>query len=151
MISLKGLDKAEVLAALYNASKPQGRGFLKYAPEPITREEAAVLLEDRTSFDYLQGQVIKVDLSGDGFDPWGYDRDNGQGMAQAAIKQIGDEAALSRMHAFGLSSSIEDVERQIGEETVSEERDGILYVTMGLADVDGTLAEAVEKAKKGSG
>lgn len=148
-ISLKGLDKAEVLAALYNASKPQGMGFIQYDPKPMTREEAAGLLEDRTSFDYLQGRVMKVHLGGDEFDPWLYDRDNGQGMAQSAIKQIGDEAALSRMHAFGLSSSIEDVEQQIGVESVVEERDGIPHIKLGLADVGGELSEAVDKAKEG--
>jgi hypothetical protein len=34
-IDLKGLNKAAVLAALYNASKPQGMGFLQYDPTPM--------------------------------------------------------------------------------------------------------------------
>ena len=88
-ISLEGLDRAEVLAALYNASRPQGMGFLAYAPEPMGKEEAQELLENGTYFDYLKGRVMKVDLSAHSFDPWLYDRDNGAGAAQRAISAIG--------------------------------------------------------------
>jgi hypothetical protein len=87
-ISLIGLDKAKVLAALYNASKPQGRGFMKYNPAPMTRETAEQLLQHGTYFDYLSGRVMKVDLSGDELDPWGYDRDNGQGAAKRVIAAL---------------------------------------------------------------
>src|SRR4030042_6086600 len=85
MISLVGLNKAAVLAALYNASKPQGMGFLHYNPAPMTVEEAEALLSEHSYFDYLGGRAIKVDLSGDYLDTWGYDRDNGQGAAKRAI------------------------------------------------------------------
>ena len=87
-ISLVGLDKAEVLAGLYNASKPQGLGFLHYDPKPMTVEEARALLVNQTYFDYLYGRVMKVDLSGDRLNPWGYDRDLGQGAAQRVIQTI---------------------------------------------------------------
>lgn len=40
MINIADLDKAEVLAALYNASKPQGMGFMHYDPAPMGVEEA---------------------------------------------------------------------------------------------------------------
>jgi len=85
MISLDGKNKAEVLAKLYNASKPLGRGMLQYDPTPMTTEEAEELLKKFTYFDYLKGRVMKVDLSGLAFDPWLYDRDNGQGAAERAI------------------------------------------------------------------
>lgn len=85
MISLKDKSKAEVLAKLYNASKPQGMGFLQFDPKPMTTEEAAELLQKSTYFDYLKGRVMKVDLSGDAFDPYLYNRDNGQGAAENAI------------------------------------------------------------------
>jgi len=90
-ISLIGLDKAEVLAALYNASKSQGLGSRHHDPKPITSKEAEVVLKQTTNFDYLQGRVMKVDLSGDTFDPWLYDRDNGQGAAEKAIAVISKE------------------------------------------------------------
>lgn len=87
-INLKGLNKAEVLAALYNASKPLGMGILHFDPAPMRAEEAESLLKGQTYFDYLKGRVMKVDLSGDELDPWLYDRDNGQGAAQRVIDSM---------------------------------------------------------------
>lgn len=43
-VSIAGLDKAEVLAALYNASIPLGLGKLQYNPRPMEPVEAAALL-----------------------------------------------------------------------------------------------------------
>lgn len=40
-------------------------------------------------FDYLKGRVMKVNLSGDEFDEWGYDRDNGSGAAHRALQRAG--------------------------------------------------------------
>jgi hypothetical protein len=88
MIDLTGLDKAEVLAALYNGSQPLGMGFLQYRTDAMTAEQARALLEKTKYFDYLYGRVMKVDLSGDTLDPWGYDRDNGQGAAEQVINSI---------------------------------------------------------------
>ena len=86
MIDLKGKNKAEVLAKLYNASHPQGMGFLHFSPEAMTTEEAQELLDGgQTYFDYLKGRVMKVDLSKDMLDPRLYDRDNGKGAAAAAL------------------------------------------------------------------
>jgi len=87
-IDLKGLDKAAVLAALFNASKPQGMGFMHYDPAPMTVEQAAELLKRSTYFDYLQGRVMKIELSDDTLDPWSYDRDNGEGAAAATIASL---------------------------------------------------------------
>ena len=98
MISLEGLKKADVLAALYNGSRPLGMGFLQYDPEPMTTEEAAECIVRHTSirfngepiiyFDYLKGRVMKVELAGDELDPRPYDRDNGPGAAALAIKSL---------------------------------------------------------------
>ena len=86
MIDLKNIDKAEVLAKLYNASHPLGLGFLHADSADMTKEEAGKLLDEgQTYFDYLKGRVMKVDLSKDEFDPRLYDRDNGQGAAAKAI------------------------------------------------------------------
>lgn len=94
-INIEGLDKAEVLAALYNASKQQGMGFThKRGALPMTKEEAAQELaaaqqpNGAAYFDYLHGRVMKVRLVGDQLDPWLYDRDNGQGAAERAINTL---------------------------------------------------------------
>jgi len=92
-ISLHGLNKAKVLAALYNASKPQGLGVLHYTPQDMSLEEAEWLLTQTNYFDYIAGRVMKTDLSGDVLDTWGYDRDNGDGAAQRALENAGIPAA----------------------------------------------------------
>lgn len=89
MIDIKGLNKAEVLAALYNNSKPQGLGFLHFDPKEMKAAEAEEILKQTTYFDYLKGRVMKVDLSSDdGFEEWLYDRDNGNGAAERAIDSL---------------------------------------------------------------
>jgi hypothetical protein len=88
MIDIKNKDKSRVLKALYNVSKPLGLGRLQFDPNPMTTEEAKQILDSgQTYFDYLKGRVMKVNLEGDSLDPWGFDRDNGQGAAAAAIEQ----------------------------------------------------------------
>lgn len=91
-IDITGLDKADVLAALYNASRPLGLGFLHYTPGDMPHEQAVALIGERAPhgsyFDYVQGRVIKVKLDDDSFDPWLYDRDNGQGAAERAVANV---------------------------------------------------------------
>lgn len=89
MVNIKGLDKARVLKSLYDHSHVQGSGFLEAVPDGVvTVEHCAGLLEKQTYFDYLYGRVLKVDLSGDGFDERLYDRDCGEGAAQRAVDSI---------------------------------------------------------------
>jgi hypothetical protein len=88
-IDISKLDKAEVLAALYNNSRQQGMGFLNVrGREPLTKEQAAELLKETTYFDYLAGRVMKFDLSGETLDPRLYDRDNGTGSAAMALEPL---------------------------------------------------------------
>lgn len=94
-ISLQGLDRAEVLAALYNASKPQGLGFLQARMVDMPKAEAAEYIKTHTRegpagraqcyFDYLLGRVMKVDIGGDVLRTFLYDRDNGPGAAFRAL------------------------------------------------------------------
>ncbi len=92
-ISIAGLNKADVLAALYNNSKVQGMGFLQAKPGQMGRAEAQQLLDQTDYFDYLHGKVMKVRIAGDELDTWGYDRDNGEGAAARAIAPLRMEAA----------------------------------------------------------
>ena len=97
-ISIQGLDKATVLAALYNASPPVGMGFLNPgARQQMTAEQAAQRIESAGSdlyFDYLQGRVMKIDLAGDAVDTRLYDRDNGQGSGARVIEALRDKKAV---------------------------------------------------------
>ena len=88
MIDIHKLDKVDVLISLYEHSKPQELGFLHETSVPMSREEATDFLQQTSYFDCLKGRIMKVDLSGDCFDPWLYDRDNGHGAAARAINSI---------------------------------------------------------------
>jgi hypothetical protein len=86
MLDISTFDRAEVLARLYNAAKPQGLGFLPFDPKPMTTEEAKAYLDaGQTRFDYLNGRVMKVNLSSPNLDNRLYDRDNGEGAAAEAL------------------------------------------------------------------
>ena len=89
MIDISGLDKGEVLFALYNASHYQGLSFLG-ATSNYTLADAKRDYEASPSkyFDYHYGKVLKVDLSEDSFDPRLFDRDCGEGAAAAAIEAL---------------------------------------------------------------
>lgn len=87
-IDITGIDKVKLLQALYNRAKPLGLGFLHFTPQPLTNEEALKLIvEYRGNFDYLNGRVMKVNLSGDTMSGQLFDRDNGEGEAQKAVAE----------------------------------------------------------------
>lgn len=90
MIDISKFTKAEVLAALFNASQQQGMGLWDTRGKlPMTNAQANEIICSRGPnnlyFDYLYGRVMKVDISGDTLDPTLYDRDNGPGAAGAAL------------------------------------------------------------------
>ena len=99
-IDLRGVENlAEVLVALYNASRPLGLGFLHYTPGDMELDEASRIMKRyegkdtaggiSSHFDYLKGRIMKVcigksmpmrvDL---------YDRDNGSGAAAQALSSV---------------------------------------------------------------
>jgi hypothetical protein len=98
-INIQGIDKAAVLAALYNAPHTQGMGVLSYTPQDMTIEEARELIKSQTVklgdgkeviyFDYVKGRVMKVRLDGDEFNESLYDRDNGNGASWKALEKAG--------------------------------------------------------------
>lgn len=152
-LSLAGLNKADVLAALYNASKPQGMGFMHYDPKPMTREEAEGLLKQTTYFDYLKGRVMKLNLEGDELDMRGYDRDNGQGAAERAIAELrstGDanSSSIQATHHVNTLEAAENVKGRLNEESRMEKGGGVVTLHLGLSDVADKLGPAVDEAVK---
>ena len=150
MISLVGLDKGAVLAALYNASRPQGMGFMAYDPTPMTPEEGNEILARTTYFDYLKGRVMKVELSGDTLDPWLYDRNNGPGAAQAAIdalKSSGVNAPeIQLQHQAGKAEAGRQAREGMRDPGGIEQDGPVAVVRLGLADMKDVLGPAVRKA-----
>ena len=101
IVDISGLDKAAVLAALFNASAPQGSGFLQagFGPQVMSLEDAQQMIkkypytlgttDQELDYDYVDGRPLKVKLDGDEFDSWGFDRDNGgPGSAQKVIDRL---------------------------------------------------------------
>lgn len=150
-ISLVGLDKAEVLAALYNRSQPQGMGFLHYTATPMTREEAAQCLETSQYFDYLKGRVMKVSLEGDELDPRLYDRDNGQGAAKQVIDELrrtGDTypETSELSHKENTRRMAEKARENMGISSGPVGGpDGIVTFQLGLGDVSEQLSPKIDQ------
>ena len=93
-MNIAGLNKAEVLIALYNRAKVQGMGFLSNNSNFVMNIEAAEkLLENKKYIDYLNGTVLKINLTGDELDTWLYNRDNGPNAAEDALKPLIEKMA----------------------------------------------------------
>jgi hypothetical protein len=87
-MNISKYNKAEILAALYNNSRPLGMGILHFDAKPMTTEEAELILKETQYFDYLKGRVMKIDLSGDELATHLYNRDNGTNAAEEVISQL---------------------------------------------------------------
>lgn len=88
-ISIRGLNKAALLAALFNNSRQQGMGFMHIEGRgAMTEAEASEILKTESDFGYLRGRVMKIDIGGDDVYPGLYDRDNGQGAVQRIVDKL---------------------------------------------------------------
>lgn len=93
-IDITGLNKAQLLAGLFNRARSQGWGFAVATDETMTVAQAsAIIKRDRKynedlHYDYVAGRSLKIYLGGNTFDPSNYDRDNGQGAAQSVIEAV---------------------------------------------------------------
>ena len=85
MINIKDLPKAQVLHALWHASKARGLVGGSFTIEDAQKE---IDKQPCLYFDYAAGHVIKCDLSKDEFDERLFDRVNGDGAAATAIENI---------------------------------------------------------------
>ena len=81
-------NKAEILAELYNNSRPLGLEILQYTSEDMKINEAEELLKKQTYFDYLNGRVMKIDLSTNDLRTDLYNRDNGFEAAEKIISKL---------------------------------------------------------------
>lgn len=105
-VDISGLDKAELLAALYNSSRQFGMGFIHASGQnDMTVEEARAMIDPksdpgpgllpweaedakRLKFDYVRGRVLKVRIDGDTMRTALYNRDIGHGAAEAVVKKL---------------------------------------------------------------
>ena len=154
LVDISGLDKAAVLATLYNGAAPQGMGYLQYDPQPMTTEEAQSILDKRrgcTYCDYMKGRLLKIDIAGDIINTRAYDEDNGEMAARRAIlglRETGnpDNYMTQMHHADAMSRSVRAVSRSMDQPSTHEVRDGMHVIELGLADMADVLAPAVKRA-----
>lgn len=150
-IDISTLDKGSVLAALYNASRPLGMGFMQYDPKPMQPEEATELLKHHTYFDYLKGRVMKLDFRGNVLRVDLYDRDNGSGAAQRAIEALQKSADVNNpkimeSHKDGTRAAAASARTALGKQSVMTTKSGLPVVEMGLADVADRLGPKINQA-----
>ncbi|KAL4994394.1 hypothetical protein BDV10DRAFT_189062 [Aspergillus recurvatus] len=89
-IYIGDLNKGDLIAALWSRSKPAAFFAMSGLPAPSFDKEDALRDAEKFgwTFDYLQGRVIKSDLSGNEVNPWGYDRDNGDGAFKEVVESL---------------------------------------------------------------
>lgn len=87
-VDISGLDKAELLVALFDESHQQGSGVYNDDSEGLPLDEAREMLENYDYFDYVKGRILKVDLSGDELNTSLYNRDNGAWAAEKVVDAV---------------------------------------------------------------
>lgn len=86
MISIQGLDKAKLLAALWNAASPSG---VSYTPSMMKREEAVLVLNKYGNiFTVLDGRKLWINLSGPQMSTEWYDKHNGHELSSWIVDYL---------------------------------------------------------------
>lgn len=88
MISIYGLDKAEVLVLLYNGARQMPFSTTPVEQRVLTIADARLILQEKQRFGSLRGRMLRVDLSDEKFDPTAYERINGKGQAVRMLKPL---------------------------------------------------------------
>ena len=130
MVDISGLDKAAVLATLFNASPPGGMGFIqaRFGPSIMTVEDAQQVINDggtddlgynrgKLRFGWLFGRPLGVDLNGGELNPWGFDPVNGG--TGTAKRFIDDLRANGRVN----SSELNDHRKKLLDERIIQTRE----------------------------
>lgn len=97
VIDISNKDRYEVLAALYNASTPVGKGFIEYNPVSWNKEMAEIYFENygrvdehtgNVSFKWILGRPVTCTFMDNLVYVGKYNRDNEEGLAQRAISTV---------------------------------------------------------------
>jgi hypothetical protein len=91
-MNIRGLDKAAVLMALFNASAQRGMGLLQTQGakdmDIFHARDLISTMDGDWYLDYLHGRVMKIDIGEDEVETYLYNRDNGIGAAERAVDAI---------------------------------------------------------------
>lgn len=88
IIQLGELEKASVLAALYNAAKPSIKELSSYDSTPMTYQEARAISFQQDRFDYIKGRIVLVIFVNSTFNSKLYDKNNGNNAAGKIIESL---------------------------------------------------------------
>lgn len=87
--NIAGLNKAELLKALYDNARCVGLGVLQAGHEMTLDEARALVAAGTNRFDYVHGKPLKVSLHGDTLERADlYDRDQGDGKAARIVAEL---------------------------------------------------------------
>lgn len=87
VIDITGIDKAELIAALYNASKTVGNSFLGKKILHMTPEHAQKYVNLKR-LDYLEGHLMKIDISQPMMSYEAYETAAGSGTVWAIVTNL---------------------------------------------------------------
>jgi len=82
LVDIKGLDKEEVLKALYNKAKPYD------TLDNLDEKYIQMAKNKKWEVGRLKNKTLFVDLSSNRFDAGRYNQENGENAAQEAIEQL---------------------------------------------------------------
>lgn len=151
LIETKGLRRAAVLAALYNAASKVGHGEKNPGPATMTEAEAVAILranEGVYAFDYLNGKRLKIDLmdsEADGIVAGQYDYGQGHGTAKKAIEILRRTGNPCHPEIIGLQQKSKVAAIRVSTPLPSQPRYGFEPTGQGtLPFINDTLADALE-------
>ena len=88
--NIEGVDRAELVQALYKRAKVQGHGWMARGPSELSLEEAQSLVGQY--LDYLHGKAMKIQIpsetDGNEIETWLYNRDNGSNAAEEIVDML---------------------------------------------------------------
>ena len=89
-VDISGLDKVEILQALFDRAQPVGMGYIHYDKNhKLSQKDAQRILEEEDGdADYIFGRYMKVDVSGDQLETWEYNSENGDNVAEEIIQEL---------------------------------------------------------------
>lgn len=116
-ISILGLNKADVIAILFNNARVAQRD--KSDEKEMDEEEAEEVVKKQTfdngliMIDFAYGRILKITIQEDKIDPFLYDRDNGQNAVENLIKRLretGETNDIKRKEYFFMTMFPEGLE-----------------------------------------
>lgn len=98
-VNVAGLDRAAVLAALYNNSSAPGLAALHEGPDQITADQARERMAGgETGYNYFWGRYLKVEFEGDLMEGGFYDNFIGSaGSAERVIANLRETGSVGRL------------------------------------------------------